>query len=61
MISESWGEIIQLTGCISVLLGIVVEFIFYANIGFVLISVGSLVFAIGTKLKHRRRANNAKR
>ena len=53
MIKESRGEIIQLTGSILVSAGIVVEFIFYAHVGFILITAGSLLFAIGTKIKHR--------
>lgn len=51
--AKKQGDIIQLLGLIIVSFGIVVEFIYKADIGFWAISSGSLIFAIGTKIKGR--------
>ena len=54
MFDKQWGDIIQLAGMMMVTIGIGIEFLYQANIGFLLITIGSLAFAIGTKIKHRK-------
>lgn len=51
MIDKQWGDIIQLAGIITVTVGIAYECIFKAPLGYIIISVGCLAFAIGTKIK----------
>lgn len=53
MISKFWGEIIQLSGLICLVIGISIELYYKADFGYIMLSVGSLVYAIGTKIKHR--------
>ena len=48
---DSRGTGVQLAGMIAVVVGIIYEIITKAHIGFFLITAGSLVFAIGTKIK----------
>lgn len=48
---ERRGTGIQLAGMIAVMLGIIYEVITKAHIGFFMITAGSLVFAIGTKIR----------
>lgn len=48
-----WGHIIQLAGITIIIIGIGIEFKYYAAFGFLFITIGSLGFAIGTKIKHR--------
>jgi len=50
-----WGEIIQLSGLIFLMIGIAIELYYKADIGYIAITVGSLLFALGTKYKHRDR------
>ncbi len=45
------GTGVQLAGMIAVVAGIIYEIITKAHIGFFLITAGSLMFAIGTKIK----------
>ena len=45
------GELIQLAGLVIVGAGIAVELVHRAHIFLVIITVGSIIFAIGTKLK----------
>jgi hypothetical protein len=45
-----YGRIIQTVGVIAVIVGIELEIYFRANIFMVLTTVGSLVFAVGTKI-----------
>ena len=48
---ERRGTGIQLAGMIAVIAGIIYEVITKAHIGFFMITAGSLVFAIGTKIR----------
>ena len=48
---ERRGSGIQLAGMIAVIAGIIYEVITKAHIGFFMITAGSLVFAIGTKIR----------
>ena len=50
---ERRGSKIQVVGIIAVVVGIIYEIITKAHIGFFMITAGSLVFAIGTKIKGR--------
>jgi len=45
------GEVVQLVGLVMLGAGIAIEIAYQANVWLVLITVGSIVFAIGTKLK----------
>jgi len=47
------GEVVQLVGLVMLGAGIALEIAYQANVWLVLITVGSIVFAIGTKLKGR--------
>jgi len=49
------GERIQLIGSILVLSGIIIEIIYRADLGFLAITIGSFIWAIGTKISHSRR------
>jgi hypothetical protein len=49
------GERIQLIGSILVLSGIIIEIIYKADLGFLSITIGSFIWAIGAKLSHSRR------
>lgn len=49
--NDRWGTGIQLAGMIAVIAGIIYEVITKAHIGFFMITSGSLVFAIGTKIR----------
>lgn len=49
--SKLFGDIIQITGIITLVTGITYEIITKAFIGYIIISVGSLIFALGTKIK----------
>lgn len=44
---------IQLIGMIVVITGVIYEIIYQAPLGFIFITFGSVLFAIGTKLKGR--------
>jgi len=59
--TKLWGEIVQLSGLIFCVIGIAIEIYYEAHIGFISITVGSLLFAIGTKIKHRERKDDARR
>lgn len=48
----SIGNIVQLIGVVSVSIGITLECILGADIWYILITAGSLVFALGTKFKY---------
>ena len=48
---DSRGTAVQLAGMIAVIAGIIYEVIKKAHIGFFMITAGSLVFAIGTKIR----------
>ena len=52
MIKKRKSDVPQILGIVLVVCGILYEIAFKAPIGFVLITLGSLVFAIGTKIKH---------
>lgn len=54
MIDKFWSEVIQLTGVIFLVIGLLVEVHFGADIGYVILTGGSLVFALGTKYKHAK-------
>ena len=47
------GEIIQLAGVLVLGFGCACEVIFQADIFMVCITVGSVIFAIGTKIRHK--------
>ena len=51
MKNKNAGDIIQLTGIIAVVFGILYECLFRAPLGYIIISCGCLAFAIGTKIK----------
>lgn len=46
------GQYIQLLGLIFLGIGIGIELVLRAELGYILITVGAVVFAVGTKLKH---------
>ncbi len=60
MFSNVWGEIIQLAGLIFLVIGVCIEMYYKADFGYVILSLGSLVYAIGTKFKHRKEPQNDK-
>ena len=60
MKNKLMGDSIQITGIIAVIIGIAYEIIVKAPFGFLIITVGSLAFAIGTKIKHRRSKKHGK-
>ena len=47
------GSAVQMVGILVLGIGIGIELAFKADIGFVAITAGSVIFAIGTKLKGR--------
>jgi len=47
------GDIIQLAGLVVIGVGLGVELALRAHLGLILITVGSVCFAVGTKLKGR--------
>ena len=47
------GDIIQLIGLIVIGVGVGIELAFKAHMALILITVGSVCFAVGTKLKGR--------
>ena len=51
--NEKYGIIGQWIGMLTVLAGIIVEVSTRAEIGHLLITVGSLIFAISTKIRRR--------
>jgi len=53
MVSKFWGEVIQLSGLLCLVIGIGIELYYKADFGYVTLSIGSLVYAVGTKFKHR--------
>ena len=50
-VNEAYGNLIQLAGVMCLGGGIALEINYGADIWLVLITVGSIVFAIGTKIK----------
>ena len=46
------GDVVQSVGVVIMLAGIGAEIVYLANIYLVLITIGSLVFSIGTKIKN---------
>lgn len=49
----NWGNLIQLTGIVLLGSGITCEIIFQGSIYLAAITLGAIVFAIGTKIKER--------
>ena len=49
-----YGDLAQWLGIATIIAGIVIEFKMGANLGFIAITLGSVIFAIGTKVKHKR-------
>jgi len=47
------GDIIQLIGLIVIGVGVGIELAYRAHAGLIIITVGSVCFAVGTKLKGR--------
>lgn len=60
MVTAFWGEVIQLAGLIFLVIGIGVEIYYEADIGFITVTIGSLLYAVGTKFKHRKEPQNDK-
>jgi len=54
------GMIGQWCGLLSVIAGCGIEFKYHADVGFVLITLGSLLFAVGTKLHHYTKKEDRK-
>ena len=54
MVKKRKGDVPQILGISLVVCGIIYEIVFSAPFGFLLITIGSLAFAIGTKIKHKR-------
>jgi hypothetical protein len=54
MIKKRKGDIPQIAGITLVACGILYEIAFSAPFGYLLITIGSFAFAIGTKIKHKR-------
>ena len=61
MVSKFWGEVIQASGLACLVIGICIELYFKADIGYTVITVGSLVYAVGTKFKHREVKTNGRK
>ena len=53
MDSKKSGDIIQLVGLVVVGIGAGIELSFEAHVGLITITLGSIAFAIGTKVKGR--------
>jgi len=53
MVSKFWGEVIQASGLACLVIGICIEISFKADIGYIVLTTGSLIYAVGTKFKHR--------
>jgi len=47
------GDIIQLTGLVVIGIGVGIELAYQADFGLITITLGSVVFALGTKIKRR--------
>jgi len=47
------GDIIQLIGLVVIGVGVGIELAFKAHAGLIIITIGSVCFAVGTKLKGR--------
>jgi hypothetical protein len=60
MVSKFWGEVIQLSGLICLVIGIGIEIYYKAEIGYIVLTSGSLIYAVGTKFKHREVKNNGR-
>jgi len=61
MVSKFWGEVIQLSGLVCLVVGISYEYVYKADTGYLIVSIGSLVYAIGTKFKHREVKGNGRK
>lgn len=48
---EIWGNVIQFTGVILLGIGIACEVLFGGDIHFIVITLGAIIFAAGTKIK----------
>jgi len=59
MVSKFWGEVIQLSGLICLVIGITIELYYKADFGYIILTIGSLLYAVGTKFKHREVKTNA--
>jgi len=53
MANKLKGDIIQLLGLVVIGAGVGIELAYKADIGLITITVGSVAFAIGTKMKGR--------
>lgn len=51
MKDETWGNVIQLTGVLLLGGGISCEIILGGDIHFLIITIGAIIFAVGTKIK----------
>jgi len=51
MNNQTWGNLIQLSGVILLGCGITCEIIFGGDIHLIVITLGAIIFAIGTKIK----------
>jgi len=50
-VHEAYGTLIQLAGVMGLGVGIVLEMTYKADVYLILITLGSIIFAIGTKIK----------
>lgn len=53
MENDIWGNVIQLSGVILLGVGITCEILFGGDIHFIVITLGAIIFAVGTKIKGR--------
>jgi len=53
MANNRYGDIIQLIGTVIIGIGVGIELAYKADIGLITITIGSVAFAIGTKVKGR--------
>ena len=54
--NQTLAILIQLLGLILLGAGLAVEIVLKAHLGYILLTGGSIVFAVGTKLRHERRS-----
>jgi len=52
MVKETIGMLGQWLACFLLIVGLIIEVVYGANIGFVLITIGGLVLALATKVKY---------
>ena len=50
-LKKHYGDLIQFTGMIMLGVGVCCEIVYRADIYYILITVGAIIFSIGTKVK----------